>query len=300
MEYNSESLYRITQNLLNNADIHLKKRLGQNFLIERNIFDLIIKSANLSSDDVVLELGSGIGLLTREIALSANKVIAVELDSALFRILQSYCKDFDNITPINADILEIDYAKILGENGLSPNQKIKIIGNLPYYITTPIIFKFLEESKSLPIKSIILMVQKEVGERIVSPPGKKDYGSLSVAIAYRCNTRIIKTISAGCFYPKPKVDSVLIELAVQDKPNVSVKDENLFFSVVRSAFQHRRKTLRNALMLSIQSEKLKTSIEIIDIAIQSLGLDPKIRGECLSIEKFANLANIIYNNRLET
>ncbi|MEK7397118.1 MAG: 16S rRNA (adenine(1518)-N(6)/adenine(1519)-N(6))-dimethyltransferase RsmA [Candidatus Poribacteria bacterium] len=294
MESNTESLYGITQNLLKNAGIHLKKRLGQNFLIERNIFDLIIKSANLSPDDVVLELGSGIGLLTREIALSFNKVIAVELDSDLFRILQSYCKDFDNITLINADMLEFDYAKLFSENGLSPNQKIKVIGNLPYYITSPTIFKFLE-LKSLPIKSIILMVQKEVGERIVSPPGKKDYGSLTVAIAYRCKTRIIKTISAGCFYPKPKVDSVLIELAVQDKPNVSVNDENLFFSVVRSAFQHRRKTLRNALMLSIQSGKLKTSIEIMDNAIQSLGLDPKIRGECLSIEKFANLANMIYN-----
>jgi 16S rRNA (adenine1518-N6/adenine1519-N6)-dimethyltransferase len=291
MESNTESIYRITQNLLRNADIHLKKQLGQNFLIERNIFDLIIKSAGLSIDDVVLELGSGIGLLTREIAISVNKVIAVELDFGLFSILQSYCEGLDNTLLINADMLEIDYAKILSEY----KKPIKIIGNLPYYITTPIIFKLLEESKSSPIKSIILMVQKEVGERIVSPPGKKDYGSLSVAIAYRCKTKIIKTISASCFYPKPKVDSVLIELAVQDEPTVSVKDEDLFFSVVRGAFQHRRKTLRNALILSIQSGKLKTSIEIMDNAIKSLGLDPRIRGECLSIEEFANLANMVYN-----
>lgn len=295
MESNPESLYRITQNQLKSANIHPKKQLGQNFLIEQNIFDLIIKSANLSKDDVVLELGSGIGLLTREIALSVNKVIAVELDFSLFRVLQSNCENLSNVLLINADMLDIDYAKIFSEY----KKPIKVIGNLPYYITSPIIFKLLEESKSLPIKSIILMVQKEVGERIVSPPGKRDYGSLSIAIAYRCKTRIIKTISASCFYPKPKVDSVLIELAVQDKPNVSVKDENLFFSVVRSAFQHRRKTLRNALMLSIQSGKLKTSIEIIDAAIQSLGLDPKIRGECLSIEKFSNLANMICNG-LET
>jgi len=303
MDYNSNrDNYIVVKSLLKNAGIYPKKQLGQNFLINQGIDDIIIESADLSSDDIVIELGSGMGILTCEISPLVNKIFAIELDNDLFRILQSYCKDFDNIIPINADMLEIDYAKLLSENGLSPNQQIKVIGNLPYYITSPIIFKLLEESKSLPIKSIIIMVQKEVGERIVSPPGKKDYGSLSIAIAYRCKTRIIKTVSADCFYPKPKVDSILIELAIQDKPNVSVKDEDFFFSVVKGAFLHRRKTLRNALILSIQSGKLKASIDALDNAIRSLGLDPKIRGESLSINQFANLANMIYNidMRLET
>ena len=291
MDYNST--LNLIKNLLKNAGTHPKKSLGQNFLIDQSINDLIIESADLLPNDIIIELGSGIGLLTRQIAPSVSKVFAIEFDSDLFGILQSYCKGFDNIIPINDNMLEIDYAKLLSD--LSPNQNIKIIGNLPYYITSPIIFMLLEKSKSLNIKSMILMVQKEVGERIVSSPGNKSYGSLSVAVAYRCKARIIRVVPADCFYPKPKVDSVIIQLEVQDKPNVSVKDESLFFSIVRGAFQHRRKTLRNALILSIQSNKLKARLESLDDAMRSLSIDPKIRGENLSIDQFANLANMIYN-----
>ncbi|MGB9596406.1 MAG: 16S rRNA (adenine(1518)-N(6)/adenine(1519)-N(6))-dimethyltransferase RsmA, partial [Candidatus Poribacteria bacterium] len=210
MDYNSTQ--RLIKNLLKNAGIHPKKSLGQNFLIDQSINDIIIESVNLSSSDVIIELGAGLGILTRQIAPFVNKIFTIEFDPDLFSILQLYCKDFDNIIPINANMLEIDYAQLL--NDLLPNQSVKVIGNLPYYITSPIIFMLLEKSKSLDIKSMVLMVQKEVGERIVSPPGNKSYGSLTVAVNYRCNAKIIKIVPADCFYPKPDVDSVIIRLEV--------------------------------------------------------------------------------------
>lgn len=291
MDYNST--LSLVKNLLKQAGIHPKKSLGQNFLIDQNINDIIIESANLSSNDVIIELGAGLGILTRQVAPLVNKIFAIEFDPNLFNILQAYCKDFNNIIPINADMLEFDYSGLL--NYILPTQNVKVIGNLPYYITSPIIFMLLENSKFLNIKSMVLMVQKEVGERIVSPPGNKNYGSLTIAVAYKCNAEIIKVVPADCFYPKPKVDSAIVRLEIQDKPNVFVEDEDLFFTIVRGAFQHRRKTLRNALILSIRSNKLKTSIESLDTAINCLGIDPKIRGEDLNINQFANIANLIYN-----
>jgi 16S rRNA (adenine1518-N6/adenine1519-N6)-dimethyltransferase len=285
------SLYRTTKNLLKNAGIHPKKGLGQNFLIEETIFNFIIESANLSSDDIVLELGSGVGLLTRELAISSGKVIAVELDSELFRILQSNCVNLNNVILVNADMLELDFSRLFDE--YAQGNKVNVIGNLPYYITTPILLKLLEKPNSTRLKKVLLMVQKEVGERLVSPPGRKDYGSITIAVAYRCAVRIVNVVPANCFYPKPKVDSVIIELSMRDEPYVSVKDEELFFQVVRGSFQHRRKTLRNALLLSVHSGRLKVSPNAIDTALQSLGLDPKVRGETLSIEQFADLTNRI-------
>jgi 16S rRNA (adenine1518-N6/adenine1519-N6)-dimethyltransferase len=285
------SLYRTTQDLLINAGIHPKKGLGQNFLIEKNIFDFIIQSSNLSSDDTILELGSGIGLLTHELALSSGKVIAVELDSGLFRILQSNCGNLDNVLLLNTDMLELDFTKLFDEH--RQGCKIKVIGNLPYYITTPIILKLLEKPNPTRINNALIMMQKEVGERLVSPPGKKEYGSITVAVNYWCDVKIVKVVSADCFYPRPKVDSVLVELSMLNEPRVSVKDEELFFQIVRGSFQHRRKTLRNALLLSIHSGKLRVSPTSIDTAMKSLGLDPRIRGETLSIEQFADMTNII-------
>ncbi len=291
---NYNSAQNLVRNLLRNAGIYPKKSLGQNFLIDQNINDIIIESIKPSMDDVIVELGAGLGILTRQIAPLVNKIFAIEFDPDLFNVLQSYCKDFNNIILINDDMLKTNYAQLL--NDLLPSQNVKIIGNLPYYITSPIIFMLLEQSKSLNIKSMVLMVQKEVGERIVSIPGNKSYGSLSVAVAYRCKAKIINIVPANCFYPKPKVDSAIIELEVQNKPNVFVEDENLFFSIVRGAFQHRRKTLRNALILSIRSNnKLKFNIESLDNAMRSLDIDPRTRGEDLSINQFANLANMLYN-----
>jgi len=290
------SLYQTTQNLLKNAGIHLKKGLGQNFLIEKSVFDLIIESANLSSDDIVLELGSGIGILTYELALLSDKVIAVELDSELFRILQSSCADLDNVIPIKADMLELDFSSLFDEYG--QEKRFKVIGNLPYYISTPVLIKLLEETNLTRIQKALLMLQKEVGERLVSPLGRKEYGAITVAVAYRCIPKIVKVIPAEYFCPKPKVDSVLIELSIRNKPCVSVNDEKLFFQVVRGAFQHRRKTLRNALLLANSSGRLKITPNSIDTAMQALNLDPRIRGETLSIEQFAELANIIYQEEM--
>ena len=168
-----------------------------------------------------------------------------------------------------------------------------MIGNLPYYIITPIILKLLEKPNPTRINKALLMMQKEVGERLVSPPGKKEYGSITVAVNYWCDAKIVKVVSADCFYPRPKVDSVIVELSMLNEPRVSVKDEDLFFQIVRVSFQHRRKTLRNALLLSIYSGKLRISPTSIDTAMKSLGLDPRIRGETLSIEQFADMTNII-------
>jgi len=287
------SLYRTTQDLLINAGIHPKKGLGQNFLIEKSILDFIIESANLSSDDIVLELGSGIGLLTHELAVSSGKVIAVELDSGLFRILQSYCRDLDNVLLLNTDMLKLDFTTLFDK--YSQGNRVKVIGNLPYYITTPILLKLIEKPNPTRIQKALLMMQKEVGERLVSPPGNKAYGSITIAVAYWYDVKIVKVVTADCFYPKPKVDSVFVELSMRDKPCVSVKDEELLFKIVRGSFQHRRKTLRNALLLSIHSDKLKVSPDSIDTAIKSLGLDFRIRGEILGIEQFADLANLIYD-----
>lgn len=281
------SIYKQTRELLQDRGVHPKKRLGQNFLIDRTVFDTIVESTELLPDDVILEIGAGTGILTRELAKSSGMVIAVELDKGLFEVLESACEDVSNVVMIHADILKLNLVSFLGEFISAQDQKIKIIGNLPYYITTPILMKILDESSELPISLILVMVQKEVGVRMTANPGGKEYGALSVAIAYRCHADIVRRISAGSFYPKPKVDSVLIRLRLRDKPPVKVEDEKLFFRVVRSAFQYRRKTLRNALSTA------GFAVNIVDQAIQSLGFDVKRRGETLYIEEFAELANTI-------
>lgn len=291
------SLYRQTKELLQNAGCRPRKRLGQNFLVDARILDAIVEAAELSSEDVVLEIGAGTGVLTQRLALSSSKVIAVELDEGLFCILQSRFQDIPNVTLIHADVLDLDLSTLMsGEAGLKCfRERIKFVGNLPYYITTPILMKLLELYSLLPVQMILVMVQDEVGARMAASPGTKDYGALSVAIAYRSDAEILKHIPANSFYPEPKVDSVLVRLNMRPAPAVDVKDEKLFFQIVRSAFQYRRKTLRNALLLASRSGDIQFSESSIDSAFQTLGFDHRRRGETLSIAEFADLANMIWS-----
>jgi len=313
------SLYRHTRELLQSAGLRPRKRLGQNFLVDTKMLDAIIQAAELSPEDVVLEIGAGLGTLTQRLALSSGRVIAVELDEGLFRILQStFGEGRSNVTLIHGDILDLDFSALMdvGATHASPLQtglewtglnpvptRIKVIGNLPYYITTPILMKVLDESSLLPIRMVLVTVQEEVGKRMVASPGTKDYGALSVAIAYRSDAEILKRVPAGSFYPQPKVDSVLVRLNMRSAPSVDVKDERLFFQIVRAAFQYRRKTLRNALILASRSSEMqlcrgvKSNAPTVDSALQTLGYDPRRRGETLSSAEFAALTNTILSLR---
>lgn len=282
------SIYRNTIISLNNVKTRPKKHLGQNFLIDQNIIDLIVEYAELSENDTVIELGSGTGLLTKKLANFSKKVFAVELDSKLFSVLQANCQNKSNIIPINEDILKLDLRNLVNE------EKVKIVGNLPYYITTPIIAKVLDESKNLSIQMILVMVQKEVAQRMIALPGSKDYGALSIFISYKTNVEIVKYVPATCFYPKPKVESAIVRMYPKDDLSLKLKDEELFFQIVRSAFQYRRKTLRNAIIIANHSGERYIPIDKFDSAIRSLNFSEKIRGEELSIEDFINLANNVH------
>lgn len=281
------SLYRKTIDFLNDAKTRPKKRLGQNFLIDQNIMDSIVKSAELSENDTVVEFGSGTGLLTKKLSALSKKVFAVELDNKLFQILQNNCKNIDNVIPIHEDILKLNLRELANE------EEIKIIGNLPYYITTPIIIKVLDESRVLRIQTILFMVQKEVALRMTASPGNKDYGMLSVFINYKTDAEIVNYVPSNCFYPKPKVDSAIIRMYPKVNKYEKLKDEELFFQIVRSAFQYRRKTLRNAIIIANQSGGKYIPLDKFDNALSSLNFNAKVRGEELSIDNFINLTNKI-------
>ena len=281
---NPISLYTHTRNLLQNAGLRPRKSLGQTFLVDARVLDDIVEAAELSPDDLVLEVGAGTGTLTERLALSSGRVVAVELDEGLFGILQSIYQGKANVTLVHGDILDLDFSSLIDTSA-------RIISNLPYYIMKPILMKILDESSRLPIQMALLMVQEEVGARMIASPGTKDYGVLTIAIAYRSDAEILRRVSADSFYPRPKVGSALVRLNMRATPPVDVKNERLFFQVVRAAFQHRRKTLRNALLLACQSNEERVSV---DSAMQALGIDPKRRGETLSIAEFADLANVIW------
>lgn len=286
-----------TREIFQNTKLHPRKRLGQNFLVDTRILDFIVESAELSPEDLVLEIGAGTGTLTKKLAASSARLMAVELDEGLFHILQSEFQDNSNVTLVHANILDLDFPTLIGTaaNFVPAPARVKIIGNLPYYITTPILMKALEESSllPLPIEMILIMVQKEVGQRIVASPGTKAYGSLSVAVGYRSDAEILKRVPPASFYPKPKVDSVLVRLNVRSEPSVNVRDEQFFFQIVRAAFQYRRKTLRNALRMACDAGAVKLSAGSVDNALQALGFDEKRRGETLNISEFAALADAI-------
>ena len=263
-----------------------QKKFGQNFLIDTHVLDKIIRSAEITKDDFVLEIGPGIGTMTQYLACAAGKVVAVEIDRALIPILEDTLEGYDNVTVINEDVLKVDIAKLAEEqNGGKP---IKVVANLPYYITTPIIMGLFE--KNVPIKSITVMVQKEVADRMQVGPGTKDYGALSLAVQYYAKPYIVANVPPNCFMPRPKVGSAVIRLERYEKPPVEVKDEKLMFRIIRASFNQRRKTLANGLK---NSPELDFTKEEIEAAIETLGKGPSVRGEALTLEQFAWLSDVL-------
>lgn len=267
-----------------------QKKFGQNFLIDTHVLDKIIRAAEIGSDDCVLEIGPGIGTMTQYLACAAKKVIAVEIDRALIPILEDTLDGFDNVRVINEDVLKVDIAELAEkENGGKP---IKVVANLPYYITTPIIMGLFENH--VPLKSITVMVQKEVADRMQVGPGTKDYGALSLAVQYYAKPYIVANVPPNCFMPRPKVGSAVIRLERYEESPVAVKDEKLMFRIIRASFNQRRKTLVNGLK---NSPELDYTKEEIEEAVEKLGRGISVRGEALTLEEFAKLADILLEIR---
>lgn len=266
-----------TLHILKTFGIHMSKKLGQNFLIDEQVVDRIVAAAGIEPDDAVLEIGPGIGTLTQGLAEAGARVVAVELDRHLVGVLAKTLEGYSNVRVVHGDILKIDISReIMAES-------YKVVANLPYYITTPIIMKLLEEK--LPVDTLVTMVQKEVADRMVARPGGKDYGALSVAVQFYTEPEIVLTVPSGAFLPPPAVESAVIRCKVRNQPPVAVADEKLFFRVVKAAFAQRRKTLANSLKgAGIQAELVKTMLD-------SSGIDGQRRGETLSLAEFAGLAN---------
>ena len=257
-----------------------QKKFGQNFLIDGHVLDKIIAGAGVTKDDMVLEIGPGIGTMTQYLAEAAREVAAVEIDNTLIPILQDTLKDWDNVTVINNDILKVDIRQLALEK--NQGRPIKVVANLPYYITTPIIMGLFENQ--VPIDSITIMVQKEVADRMQVGPGTKDYGALSLAVQYYAKPQIVANVPPNCFMPRPKVGSAVIKLERYAEPPVEVKNEKLMFRIIRASFNQRRKTLVNGLK---NSPELQVSKEQIEQALNTCGLSLNIRGEALTLEQFA-------------
>lgn len=274
-----------TGEILNKFGLTAQKRYGQNFLIDSNILEKIVASAGITKEDTVLEIGPGIGTLTQYLAEAAKQVISVEIDKNMIPVLEYTLADFDNVTVINQDILKADIVNILKENGAA---SAKVVANLPYYITTPIIMELLE--KDLPIESITVMIQKEVAERMQTGPGSKDYGALSLAVAFYSNAEVKMTVSPNCFIPRPNVDSAVIRLDKLKEPAVKVNNKSEMFRIIKGAFEQRRKTLTNALS---HSSAYKTDKKNIENALLEMGKNVNIRGEELTLEEFARLSDIL-------
>ena len=267
-----------------------QKRFGQNFLIDEHVLEKIIESSGITKDDFILEIGPGIGTMTQYLAEAAREVAAVEIDSSLIPILKDTLKDWDNVSVINNDILKTDIKKIADEkNGGKP---VKVVANLPYYITTPIIMGLFE--KNVPVDSITVMVQKEVADRMQTGPGNKDYGALSLAVQYYADPYIVANVPPNCFMPRPKGGSAVIQLVRYEEPPVQVENEKLMFRLIRASFNQRRKTLINGLK---NSQELDFSKEEIEKAMAETGIPANVRGEALTLKEFADLANAFHKLR---
>ena len=263
-----------------------QKKFGQNFLIDGHVLDKSIAGAGVTKDDMVLEIGPGIGTMTQYLAEAAGKVVAVEIDRNLLPILQETLADYDNVKVIHADVLSLDLEKLVQEeNGGRP---IKVVANLPYYITTPIIMALFEQH--VPLANVTVMVQKEVAARMKSGPGSKDYGALSLAVQYYAEPYIVANVPCNCFMPRPNVDSAVIRLTRYEEPPVQVKDEKMLFKIIRASFNQRRKTLQNGLN---NSSELNFTKDQIAAAIAEAGFSPSVRGEALTLEQFAKLTDIL-------
>lgn len=274
-----------TIEILNKYKFVFQKKYGQNFLIDTHVLDKIISSANITKDDFVLEIGPGIGTMTQYLAEAAGRVVAVEIDKNLIPILvEDTLSEYDNVSVINGDILKLNINELVErENSSRP---IKVVANLPYYITTPIIMGLFESH--VPLESITIMVQKEVADRMQAEPGSKNYGALSLAVQYYAKPYIVANVPPNCFMPRPTVGSAVIRLKAYDKPPVDVKDERLMFKLIRASFNQRRKTLVNGLN---NSPELNFSKDKIVEALDSIGEAANIRGETLTLEQFARLSN---------
>lgn len=281
-----QNITQKTIEIIKKYDFAFQKKFGQNFLIDGRVLDKIIAAADIGPEDCVLEIGPGIGTLTSRLAEAAGQVIAVEIDKNLIPILADVLSEYDNITVLNEDILKVDIPALVEErNGGKP---IKVVANLPYYITTPIIMGLFESN--VPIDNITVMVQKEVAERMQVGPGTKDYGALSLAVQYYAEPYIVANVPQNCFIPRPNVGSAVIRLTRHTKKPVAVKDEQYMFRLIRAAFNQRRKTLQNALH---NMPELNLSKEKIVEALKEMGLSETIRGEKLTLEEFARLADIL-------
>ena len=275
-----------TKEIINKYGFAFQKKFGQNFLIDSNILENIVSAAGITKDDFVLEIGPGIGTMTQYLCEAAKQVVAVEIDKMLIPILKDTLSEYDNVEVINEDVLKVDIKSLAEEK--NDGKPIKVVANLPYYITTPIIMGLFESK--VPIDSITIMVQKEVADRMQAGPGKKDYGALSLAVQYYSHPEIVVNVPPSCFMPQPKVGSSVISLKRYEKPVVDVDDEKLMFKIIRASFNQRRKTLANGLNnfggMGLTKEQIQQSIE-------TLGVPVNVRGEALSLAQFAQLSNII-------
>ena len=284
------SSHQATKEVVQKHNFKFSKSLGQNFLIDTNVIDRILEGARVKEGDYVIEVGPGIGTLTKEMGRSAEKVVAIEIDKTLIPILEETLVDFPNIEVINQDILKVNVQELVKEklNG----GPVKLVANLPYYITTPIVMKFLEED--IPVTDIVVMVQKEVADRMNAKPNTKDYGALSVAVQYYCDTEIVAKAPRHMFMPQPNVDSTVIGLHVREEQIYHVDNEDIFFKTVKASFGQRRKTLLNSLggLGFLSKDQIKE-------ALKEANIDEKRRGETLSIEEFASLSNAVNRIRNE-
>lgn len=272
-----------TRNIIEKYKFRFNRDLGQNFLIDDDALKAIIRAADLTKDDSVLEIGPGIGTLTLELSDAAGRVMAVELDRNLIEILNDVFKDRDNIKLCHGDALKVNFRDIIKDYLCEP---VSICANLPYYITTPLISKFFNED--IKIRNMVLMVQKEVAQRMAAIPETKDYGALSLLVQYYSKPEMVTLVPAGSFFPRPKVDSMIVKLQMYDRPPVDLSDEKLFFKIIRASFNQRRKTLSNSL------KSLGFSKDTMNRAFENSNIDPVRRGETLSIDEFASLSNEIY------
>ncbi len=275
-----------TIEILQKYHFNFQKKYGQNFLIDTGVLERILAAADIKKEDGVLEIGPGIGTLTQCLAERAGKVVAVEIDRNLIPILEETLSGYDNVTIINEDILKMDIGRLVEEeNGGRP---VKVVANLPYYITTPIIMGLFESH--VPLESITVMVQKEVADRMQVGPGTKDYGALSLAVQYYAKPEVVANVPPNCFIPRPNVGSAVIRLTRYEKPPVPVEDEGKMFALIRASFNQRRKTLANGLC---NAAGLNLTREQVTTALEKMGLPPAVRGEALTLEQFARLSNLL-------
>lgn len=286
-----------TREIMDRFDLNAKKSLGQNFLIDINILRNIVRAAELKPEDGVLEIGPGIGALTEQLARAAKKVVAVEIDQRLRPVLEETLSPYPNTRVVWDDVLKMDLHRLFAE-AFQDVQDIHVVANLPYYVTTPILMTLLEEK--LPLRSIVVMVQNEVADRIAAQPGTKDYGSLSIAVQYYAKPQKVLKVPRSVFVPRPHVDSAVIRLEIRKEPPVHVEDEKLFFRIVRAGFARRRKTLSNNLSdISLDGPAELSPKERWQKVFEEAGIDPSRRGETLSLEEWAGLSNIVFRTGIK-